>query len=109
MTIMDKRFGSEIVTDKGKAYKYCSIECMVREYNRDEKINANAENFFANDYEEPGFLTDATKLHYIISENMPSPMGEGLNAFANKDKAQFYQEKNTGTLYNWEKLKEIIR
>jgi copper chaperone NosL len=29
MTIMDKRYGAEIVTVKGKVYKFDSVECLV--------------------------------------------------------------------------------
>jgi copper chaperone NosL len=29
MTIMDHRYGTEVVTDKGKVYKFDSVECLV--------------------------------------------------------------------------------
>lgn len=29
MTLMDKRFGAEIVTDKGKVYKFDDLNCLV--------------------------------------------------------------------------------
>jgi copper chaperone NosL len=29
MSIVDQRFGSEIVTQKGKVYKFDAVECMI--------------------------------------------------------------------------------
>ena len=30
MVIIDSRYGSELLTDKGKAYKFDAIECLIR-------------------------------------------------------------------------------
>ena len=78
MTIVDKQHAAQIVTKKGKAYKFDAVECML---NHLEDIDTTEiELFLVTDYLDPGFLIDATSSHYIISENIPSPMGEFLSS-----------------------------
>ena len=90
----------QIVTKKGKAFKYDAIECMmadIKERNEDE-IGL----FLMTDYSTPGMLVDATASHYLISENLPSPMGANLTGFKNLDSARLTKEERGGTLYNWD-------
>ncbi|HEY3387683.1 MAG TPA: hypothetical protein VGK46_14315, partial [Saprospiraceae bacterium] len=35
MTLMDKKFGAELVTAKGKVYKFDDVNCMVNFINSD--------------------------------------------------------------------------
>ena len=41
-----------------------------------------------NDYNQPSKLIDATLSTYVISEEIPSPMGEFLSAFSSKKEAE---------------------
>jgi copper chaperone NosL len=60
--------------------------------------------YLSNNYTEPETLTDATKATFLVSENIPSPMGAFLSAFKNKADAQKMQSEQSGTLYTWEEL-----
>ena len=107
MNIVDKQHAAEIVTQKGKAYKYDAIECMIRDVlKRDETEIAL---FLITDYYNPGKLVDATKALYLISENLPSPMGANLTGFESKNKAEETQEEKSGTLYSWDELKQVFK
>ena len=48
--------------------------------------------------------TVSTKATFLISENVPSPMGAFLSAFKNKVDAEKIQSEKGGELYSWEKL-----
>jgi copper chaperone NosL len=78
MIISDPRFGAELVTLKGKIYKYDAIECMVTD------VLKNGEDHYAyilvTDFATPGTLVDAREMQYLISEKLPSPMGGNLSA-----------------------------
>lgn len=107
MNIVDKQHAAEIVTQKGKPFKYDAIECMMRDIlERDEKDIAL---FLMTDYFTPGKLVDATKATYLISKNLPSPMGANLTGFNDKSEAEKVQKEKNGTLYSWSELKLVFK
>ena len=55
---------------------------------------------------EPEVLIDATQATFLISENIPSPMGAFLSAFKDKTDAEKVQKEKKGTLYSWSSLLE---
>ena len=102
MKISDVRFGAEMVTSKGKIYKYDSAECLVRTYIENDKSDYAF--ILVTDYSQPKTLIDATKANYIISENLPSPMGGNLTAFENKNSAKKILEEKGGKALDFENL-----
>lgn len=106
MTIVDKIHAAEVVTKKGKVYKFDASECMVnflKEFGA-SKIAL----FLSNNYTAPEALIDATKATFLISENIPSPMGAYLSAFKNIENAKKTQAKKGGTLYTWNELLKYL-
>ena len=102
MTIVDKQHAAQIVTKKGKAYKFDAVECML---NHLEDIDTTEiELFLVTDYLDPGFLIDATSSHYIISENIPSPMGEFLSSVKSKDAVLQLKKNKGGSVYTWDEI-----
>jgi copper chaperone NosL len=103
MNIVDKQHAAQIVTKKGKVFKYDAIECMMRDMKKkDERTIAL---FVINDYSVPGNFIDAIEATYLVSENIPSPMGANLSGFKNKEIASKTQAEKEGTLYTWDELK----
>lgn len=102
MTIVDKQHAAEIVTDKGKAYKFDATECMVNFL--DEFDSSTVKLFLSNDYSKPETLIDATKATFLISEQIPSPMGANLSAFKYRQVAINTQKEKGGSLYSWTEL-----
>ena len=86
MTIVDKVHAAEIVTKKGKVYKFDAIECMVQFM--DEFDTSEIELYLSNDYTSPEVLINATEATFLISENIPSPMGAYLSAFEERSAAE---------------------
>lgn len=101
MTIVDKAFASEIVSTKGKIYKYDAIECMIK--NQDVQ-NLNAALFLVYDYEYTADFIDATKSFFVISDHINSPMGENLGAFLSKASAEKFVKVNGGIQFNWTEI-----
>ncbi len=103
MNIVDNQHAAEIVTKKGKPYKYDAIECMLRELNdRDEN---EITLFLISDYANPGKLVDAKFATYLISENLQSPMGANLTGFNDRNKAELFLKQKGGNLFSWEEIK----
>lgn len=103
MTIVDKIHGAELITVKGKVFKFDAAECMLN-YVADRN-EAESGTFLTNHYDEPTALISATEATFLISENLPSPMGAYLTAFENTDSAEKIKAEHGGELYTWDALK----
>jgi len=102
MNIVDQQHSAQLVTNKGKSFKFDATECMIH-YNAEIDPTTVAIYVVA-DYNNPGVLIDAKTATFIISENIPSPMGEFLSAVSTEEEALALQKAKEGTLYNWEEL-----
>lgn len=102
MTIVDNRHAAEIVTKKGKVYKFDATECMIRFV--EEFDTSTVHLFLSNDYSNPGSLINTHTATFLISENIPSPMGAFLSAFASEEKARETRDLKTGDLFTWNEL-----
>ena len=102
MTIVDKQHAAQIVTKKGKAFKFDAVECMLNHMKDIDTVEVAL--YFCNYYAQPGELIAAQEATYLISENIPSPMGEFLTAFDNMEAATVVKEENGGELYSWNEL-----
>jgi copper chaperone NosL len=109
MTIMDHRYGTEVVSDKGKVYKFDSIECLV-EFLEDKE---NGEEKFSlvlfTPFDQPEKLVNAFDSYVLHSKNLPSPMGMYLSAFETESAATQFQGQYGGKLYDWEALNKNFK
>ena len=103
MNIVDKQHAAQLVTKKGKQYKYDAIECMVNDLSKNENLKEVAVMLVSN-YGE-GVMTNATSATYLISEKIKSPMGANLSAFSSRETAEKFLKENGGELFTWEQLK----
>ncbi|MBI2259534.1 MAG: nitrous oxide reductase accessory protein NosL [Flavobacteriia bacterium] len=109
MIVSDKRYGTEIVTKKGKVFTFDSVECLLHFLNQKKIKNSDIFGIYITDFSKPDFLHDATSSFYLLSEKLPSPMGENITAFQNKQIALKQQVKYTGYVLNWKELQKIVK
>lgn len=107
MTIVDNQHAAQLVTVKGKAFKYDAIECMMNHLADWDQPEVQL--YLVADYARPGELADATIAHYLISDNIPSPMGENLTAFAEMEVRDEAQSQSGGEKLDWESLKKEFK
>jgi copper chaperone NosL len=107
MTISDNRYGSEMVTKKGKVFKFDSIECMAKYLN--EKGDADTGLLLVTDYTNPGTFVETSKASFLQSEQLPSPMGMNLTAFNSEEEAKNLAGEKGGEVVNWEGVKQICK
>lgn len=88
MTIVDKQHAAELVSAKGKVFKYDAIECMINDLKKKKDLEIGL--LFVNDYASPGTLIDAKIATFLISEQIKSPMGAFLSAFEKKKKLKIF-------------------
>ena len=102
MTIVDRQHAAEIVTKKGKVFKFDAVECMM---NHLKDIDISTVGIFlVNDFQTPGELIDAKEATFLISKDIPSPMGEYLSAFRLRKEAEQIEADNNGELLTWNEL-----
>lgn len=103
MTIVSKTHAAQAVSKKGKQFKYDAIECMVNDIN--DENNAEMSILLVANYLSAGNMIPAETATYLVSENIPSPMGANLSATASKDEAEQLKTENGGELFDWSTLK----
>lgn len=109
MTIADKRYGAEIVTKKGRVFKYDAVECMVNSLYKDKTVNEDEVfSLWVIDFSMPGNLINAEQSSYLISNDLPSPMGMFITAIANKQEADEISKLHQGEVLNWEQVKTKV-
>lgn len=102
MIIADKRFGAELVTTKGKVYKFDAIECLIPEVK--ENGEDHYKHILVSDYSRPGEFLDATTGFFLISEQVPSPMGYSLSSYATQEALSNVMREHGGESYDWKQL-----
>jgi copper chaperone NosL len=108
MTIADEKYGAEVVTAKGKTYKYDSVECMVA-HTRESNLTGTRVRFFLTvDYAEPRQLVDATAAVYLHSPTLRSPMAMNLTSFGTVQNAERARMRHPGDLLSWEGAQNLI-
>lgn len=104
MTIVDRQHMAELVTAKGKSFKYDAIECMLNDLKQWDRPPVAM--YLVADYVHPGELADATDANFLISPEIPSPMGANLSAFSDKSSLSQLQQEMGGEAFDWARLKE---
>jgi len=101
MTLMDPKFGAEIVTKKGKVYKFDDVNCMLGFYHADFEEQGNIAHLLVINFAQPTQLIDATNSWYLKSELIRSPMASGIAAFATEEEYSQYKKEWKAILMSW--------
>ncbi len=101
MTLMDKKFGAEIVTKKGKIYKFDDVSCMLDFHNSGDELEENMAYRLVVDYAKPETFIDATNSYYVKSDSIRSPMASGIAAFGDDKEFTKVRKKYNGILMSW--------
>ena len=102
MTISNGKFGAELLTKKGRYYKFDDLSCMMH-YTK-ENTNVQVQSFFVNDYAKDNTLIPAEQCFYLRGGSINSPMRGNFAAFASdKDQDNFQKQLNAKTL-TWEQV-----
>jgi copper chaperone NosL len=102
MNIVEPQFAAEAVSSKGKIFKFDAIECLIN-YTLEKEETEFALKLVV-DYNEGNNWIEAQTSHYLVSENLPSPMGGNLSAYKDKGSAEAMRSAKEGTVYDWESI-----
>jgi len=102
MTITDAHFGTEIITKKGKVFKFDDISCMkkFKEDNPLTEIKAHyVHNFLSNNE-----LIPAENAFYLEGGSLHSPMGGNIAAFKTTKEAEENQATFGAVKTTWQQI-----
>jgi copper chaperone NosL len=104
MTISDNRFGGEIITKKGKAYKFDDIHCLVS-FNKSGAVKAgDVDHTYLVKFNVPHNFIEASKATFFKSNEFRTPMGGNVAAFESEQDLRNTNEKFKGTVVSWNDL-----
>lgn len=108
MTIVDKKFGAEIVTKKGKVYKFDDLNCMVNFHNSGYEEESEMEHRLVIDYANPERLIDTQHAFFVKSDQLRTPMASEVAAFSSEADYKKFNMSAKGILMSWgEVIKEF--
>ncbi len=101
MTLMDTKYGAELVTRKGKVYKFDDMNCMLNFYHSEYEPTEDFTHILVIDFSNPEKFIDAQHALYIKSANIRTPMASGIAAFENEASLKPYLKEWKGILMSW--------
>jgi copper chaperone NosL len=109
MTIMDPKFGGEIVTKKGKVYKFDDAHCMAKFMQRRGVEMDDIHQTLFIDYTGGTEFINVKQAEFVVSSTFKSPMGSNAAAFATKAAANNKASQIEGSkTTNWATLYNIL-
>jgi copper chaperone NosL len=109
MTIMDSKFGAEVVTKKGKIYKFDDTHCIALFLERRGVDLSNIHKTLFARYDEPGEFVDVKNAEFVVSAQFKSPMGGNAAAFKTvKDAERKSAEIPGSRVTNWPTLYNVL-
>lgn len=104
MTLMDPKFGAELVTEKGKIFIFDDVNCMLQYMDSEEGKEQVYKHVLVLDYLNPGVLLDVNYAHFLKSEEIQTPMASNVVAFPNYDLLKDFKAKSGGVYLAWGEL-----
>jgi copper chaperone NosL len=96
MSIADNRFGAEIITKKGKAYKFDDTHCLTG-FNESNTIKKeDIKDIYLVDFNAPHNLIPSEKVFLLKSTALRSPMGGNIAAFSSEQQFKAASATFTG-------------
>lgn len=101
MTISDSRFGAEVLTKKGRVYKFDDMHC-VNGFLEDEIVPEDqVHSIWLVDFSNPEHLIRAEKSFLLYNEKLQSPMGANIAAFEKEEELHKYHTEHSGEILKW--------
>lgn len=106
MGIADARFGGEVLTKKGKVFKFDDIGCMIRFIKSGGVEQKDIGQTVVINYEKQNDFINTGKAVFLIGESIKSPMNFNVAAFSNAEAANKFIKG--GTTLSWNELYQRI-
>ncbi len=104
MSIADGQFGAEVITDKGRVYKFDDIMCMSN-YCK-ENATTKMKSFYVHDYNQNNVLIPAETAVFLSGGSIHSPMRGNKIACNSEAEAKEFKDKLGAESIDWKEILE---
>lgn len=101
MTISDAKFASELITQKGRVYKFDDLHCLLPFATSPEISEIGVKAYYVADFNAPTNLLPVDQAVFLQSEQLNGPMGGNIAAFADEDGLRTAEELFPGKPLSW--------
>jgi copper chaperone NosL len=106
MTVSDVHFGAELITKKGKVYKFDDVHCILS-YLKTKEVKPNeVKDIWLTNYCSDHRLINVNSSLLLKSNDFRSPMDGHIAAFDNNDSLLKIKQQYPGDWVNWNDLVE---
>lgn len=109
MPYADAKFGAEIITEKGKLYKFDDIGCMIDFIKNNLDVNVKVKNILAVSYTNNQKFLNLNECAFLKSSDLHSPMNSGIAAFASRSEAETFLKEFPGDIFTWNQLQQKFK
>lgn len=102
MTIADAKFVAELITAKGRIYKFDDLSCL--QAYRKENTSPDGQRLFVANFEKPEEILPVADAVFVSGEQIASPMGGNTAAFSNAQAAERFASERTAQVLRWAEL-----
>src|SRR5690554_267889 len=102
MNISDVRYGAELVTQKGRIYKFDDMYCMKAFLEGEVVAQDQVHSLWLVDFQATEQLIPAEKSYLLHNPELKSPMGSNTAAFADQATREQQHSEHSGTMLLWE-------
>jgi len=104
MTLSNPRFGAELVTNKGKIFKFDDTRCLKSFLEKEKMDSSSISGIYLSDFCGDHGLNPGKLCLLLESAELHSPMGGNVAAFSNSDSANVHAKRTKGRLISWKEL-----
>ncbi len=104
MPYSDNRFGAEVITGKGKVFKFDDEHCLKSFLKEPANNKDKSNSVYFVDFSGDHSLVPVKASFFLKSDSLRSPMGGNVAAFANRDSLQIVENRYPGTEVTWDQL-----
>jgi copper chaperone NosL len=110
MTIMDSKYGCELVSKKGKIFKFDDLSCMVKYMKINGETSTDFAHIVVNQFDKPGELIETSTAFFLKSPKYQSPMMGNIASFTRLETVDKAIEKDTLAVeYTWDELLNTLK
>ncbi|MCA9732643.1 hypothetical protein KC799_10970 [candidate division KSB1 bacterium] len=109
MQISDIQYGAELVTNKGKIYKFDAVECLAAYLNAGETGSEDVHSLWLINYQYPKTFVAVDSAVILLSKSLKSPMSLNLTAFSSMNAVEKYIKRSDDKILNWAETRSYVK
>lgn len=108
MNLTDTRFGAELITSKGKVFKFDDLHCLAAFQKAGTVAEKDVKQLYTINFSAPNTFLELNTAVLVTSPALKSPMGSSTAAFTDTTAAALFLKDTSARQRNWTALREAL-